>query len=64
MALRHPSDHTKYRSVSQAELSEIEPLLVDVLARAGWSAELPDLDVMAPAARPTWSAWTPACAAW
>jgi nicotinate phosphoribosyltransferase len=42
--LRHPSDHTKYRSVRQAELSEIEPLLVDVLREGRLAAELPDLD--------------------
>jgi nicotinate phosphoribosyltransferase len=46
IALRHPSDHTKYRSVRQAELSELEPLLVDVLVEGRLAAELPDLDVL------------------
>jgi nicotinate phosphoribosyltransferase len=31
LVLRHPSDHTKYRVLDQDELTEIEPLLVDVL---------------------------------
>jgi nicotinate phosphoribosyltransferase len=46
IALRHPSDHSKYRSVSQAGLSEMEPLLVDVLVEGRLVAELPDLDVL------------------
>lgn len=46
LTLRHPSDHTKYRSVSQAELSELEPLLVDVLVEGRLAAELPHLDVL------------------
>jgi nicotinate phosphoribosyltransferase len=46
LSLRHPSDHTKYRTVGQAELSEIEPLLVDVLVEGRLVAELPDLDVL------------------
>ncbi|HSN76369.1 MAG TPA: nicotinate phosphoribosyltransferase, partial [Anaerolineae bacterium] len=46
IGLRHPSDHTKYRTVRQAELSEIEPLLVDVLHEGQLAAELPDLDVL------------------
>ena len=31
IVLRHPSDHTKYRTLRREEVSEIEPLLVDVL---------------------------------
>ncbi len=46
IALRHPSDYTKFRSVGQGELSELEPLLVDVLAEGRLAAELPDLDVL------------------
>lgn len=46
IALRHPSDHTKYRNVRQAELSEMEPLLVDVLVEGRLAAELPDLDLL------------------
>jgi nicotinate phosphoribosyltransferase len=29
--LHHPTDHTKYRVLNRAEISEIEPLLVDIL---------------------------------
>lgn len=29
--LHHPTEHTKYRTLTQAEVSQIEPLLVDVL---------------------------------
>ena len=31
LVLRHPSDHTKVRVLEQAEISEIEPLLVEVV---------------------------------
>lgn len=31
LVLRHPSDHTKVRVLNQAEISEIEPLLVEVV---------------------------------
>jgi nicotinate phosphoribosyltransferase len=31
LVLRHPSDHTKYRVLNQREISEIEPLLIDVM---------------------------------
>lgn len=31
LTLRHPSDHTKFRTLRATELSEIEPLLVDVV---------------------------------
>ena len=46
LALRHPSDHTKYRSVGQAQLSELEPLLVEVLQEGRLAAELPPLDAL------------------
>ncbi len=46
LMLRHPSDHTKYRSVAQAELSELEPLLVEVLREGRLMAELPPLDAL------------------
>jgi nicotinate phosphoribosyltransferase len=29
--LHHPTEHTKYRTLTQAEISQIEPLLVEVL---------------------------------
>ena len=31
VVLRHPSDHTKFRILNQEDISEVEPLLVDVL---------------------------------
>jgi nicotinate phosphoribosyltransferase len=46
IALRHPSDHSRYRSVHQDELSRIEPLLAPALEQGRLVAELPDLDVL------------------
>jgi nicotinate phosphoribosyltransferase len=44
--LRHPSDHTKYRLLADNEVSEIEPLLVDVLREGKLVYDLPSLDAM------------------
>jgi nicotinate phosphoribosyltransferase len=46
ITLRHPSDHTKFRSVSRAELSEIEPLLVEVLRDGVRVGSAPSIDEM------------------
>lgn len=46
IALRHPSDHTKYRYASQGELSHMEPLLTEVLREGRLVAERPDLDTL------------------
>ena len=44
--LRHPSDHTKYRSISRDQATEIEPLLVDVLVEGKLVYELPTIEEM------------------
>ncbi len=46
IVLRHPSDHTKYRTLSRREVSEIEPLLVEVLRDGKLVADLPGLEEM------------------
>lgn len=46
ITLRHPSDHTKFRTLGRDEVSEIEPLLVDVLREGRLVADLPSLDEM------------------
>jgi nicotinate phosphoribosyltransferase len=44
MTLRHPTDHTLYRSVRPDSLSEIEPLLVDVVTDGRVVYNWPTLD--------------------
>jgi nicotinate phosphoribosyltransferase len=44
LSLRHPIDHTLYRTVRPSELSEIEPLLVDVIADGRNVYNWPSLD--------------------
>jgi nicotinate phosphoribosyltransferase len=44
--LRHPSDHTKYRVLMENEVSEIEPLLVEVLREGKLIYDLPTIDAM------------------
>jgi nicotinate phosphoribosyltransferase len=46
LVLRHPSDHTKYRILQQSEISEIEPLLVDVLDEGKLVYDLPSIEEM------------------
>jgi nicotinate phosphoribosyltransferase len=41
--LRHPSDHTKQRIREKSEISEIEPLLVEVLREGKLMVDLPDI---------------------
>jgi nicotinate phosphoribosyltransferase len=43
ITLRHPSDHTKYRTVRQEEIAEIEPLLVKVLQQGKLVYDLPSI---------------------
>ena len=42
--LRHPSDHTKYRSLAAEEISEIEPLLREVLRDGRLVYDLPSME--------------------
>lgn len=42
--LRHPADYTKYRRLKQREISEIEPLLVEIIQKGKLVYELPTLE--------------------
>jgi nicotinate phosphoribosyltransferase len=44
ITLRHPTDHTKYRTLNQTEITEIEPLLVDVLREGKLVYDLPSIE--------------------
>jgi nicotinate phosphoribosyltransferase len=44
LLLCHPSDHTKHRSLSQSEITDIEPLQVDVLVEGRLVYDLPSID--------------------
>lgn len=46
LTLHHPTDHTTYRSLSQNQISHIEPLLVDVLREGTLVYDLPPIDEM------------------
>ncbi|HHH41861.1 MAG TPA: nicotinate phosphoribosyltransferase, partial [Chloroflexi bacterium] len=46
IVLRHPSDHTKHRTLRQEEIAEIEPLLVPVLEEGRLVYELPSLEAI------------------
>jgi nicotinate phosphoribosyltransferase len=46
LVLRHPSDHTKYRILRWDQISEIEPLLVDVLRQGKLVYDLPPIEEM------------------
>lgn len=43
IVLQHPSDHTRFRRLARHEVTEIEPLLVDVLREGRLVRELPEL---------------------
>jgi nicotinate phosphoribosyltransferase len=44
LLLRHPADHTQFRTLAQEEISEIEPLLIEVLYEGERLSETPDLE--------------------
>jgi nicotinate phosphoribosyltransferase len=44
ITLRHPTDHTKQRTLKRSELSQVEPLLVDVLVEGKPVYDLPSLE--------------------
>jgi nicotinate phosphoribosyltransferase len=46
ITLRHPSDHTKHRTLGRNDIAEIEPLLVDVLQEGRRVYELPAIEEM------------------
>ena len=44
LALRHPADHSRYRLLEREAVSEVEPLLVEVLKEGRLVYDLPTLD--------------------
>ncbi len=46
ITLHHPSNHAKYRCLTQEEVAEIEPLLVDVLQEGKLVYDLPTIEQM------------------
>jgi nicotinate phosphoribosyltransferase len=46
LTLRHPTDSTKYRVLSRQEVSEVEPLLEDILIEGRQVYELPSIDAI------------------
>ncbi len=46
LILRHPSDHTKYRTLERDDITEIESLLVDVLDKGKLVYDLPSIEAM------------------
>jgi len=46
LVLRHPSDHTKCRTLRRDEISDIEPLLVEVLREGKLAYDLPSIEEM------------------
>lgn len=46
LVLRHPTDHTKFRSLRNNEISSFEPLLVEVLREGRLVCELPTIEEM------------------
>jgi nicotinate phosphoribosyltransferase len=46
IVLHHPTQHTKYRSLKRDEMSEAEPLLVDILQEGKLVYDLPSIEAM------------------
>ena len=46
LVLHHPVNHTRYRNLRRAELSAVEPLLIDILAEGKLVYDLPDIEGM------------------
>jgi len=46
VVLHHPTEHTSYRTLARDEISDIEPLLVEVLQDGKLVYELPGLEEM------------------
>lgn len=44
--MHHPSDHTKFRALERSEISEIEPLLVDVYREGKVVCDFPTIEQM------------------
>lgn len=46
LMLRHPTDHTAYREIQPSQISEIEPLLVDVIREGELVIDVPELEAI------------------
>jgi nicotinate phosphoribosyltransferase len=46
LPLHHPSQHTKYRTLARDDVSDLEPLLVDVLREGKLVYGLPSIEEM------------------
>lgn len=46
IALHHPSDHTKSRTLQRGEIQQIEPLLAEILREGRLVYELPSIEEM------------------
>jgi nicotinate phosphoribosyltransferase len=46
IVLHHPTDHAKQRTLKREEISEIEPLLIEILRDGELVYDLPDLDAI------------------
>jgi nicotinate phosphoribosyltransferase len=46
ITLRHPTDHTKLRTLDRKEISEIEPLLVEIMKDGQLVYSFPDIDTL------------------
>jgi nicotinate phosphoribosyltransferase len=46
ITLHHPSDHAQYRTLAQNEISEIEPLLVEIMRDGQVVYDLPSIEAM------------------
>jgi nicotinate phosphoribosyltransferase len=46
LILRHPSNHTRFRALDQADISEVEPLLVDIMNEGRLVYNFPSIDEM------------------
>jgi nicotinate phosphoribosyltransferase len=62
LLLHHPLEHGVYRRLTQAQISEIEPLHITAWEEGTRHYHAPPIPTCGPSARPTWSGWTSACA--
>jgi len=44
--MRHPTDHSKYRQLAQNDISEIEPLMIEVVKDGKLLIDLPSIDMI------------------
>jgi nicotinate phosphoribosyltransferase len=44
--LRHPTNHTKRRTLEQGDISEIEPLLTDVMREGSLLCDVPSIEML------------------